>query len=127
MDPSLDRFPTFWSSLFAYGILALSVAGTNQQAVQRYMACGDLRASRRAALLSWALFFLATPDRRFFLPTGLLLVGLAAIARPNAAADAFAAARSAMTAPPAAVATVAPTARVHATSEPSGGIRPPAS
>lgn len=55
MDPGLDRFPTFWSSLFAYGVLALSVAGTNQQAVQRYMACGDLRASRRAALLSWAL------------------------------------------------------------------------
>ena len=52
-DPGL--FPGFWSSLLAYGLLALSVAGTNQQAVQRYMACKDLQASRRAALLSWAI------------------------------------------------------------------------
>jgi len=54
-QPGLDAFPTFWSSLLAYGVLALSVAGTNQQAVQRYMACGNLGAARRAALFSWAL------------------------------------------------------------------------
>ncbi len=54
-DPSPAQWPTFWSGLLAYGLLALSVAGTNQQAVQRYLACKDLRASRRAALLSWAL------------------------------------------------------------------------
>ncbi len=55
LDPSPGQWPTFWTGLFAYGLLALSVAGTNQQAVQRYLACRDLRASRRAALLSWAL------------------------------------------------------------------------
>ncbi len=53
--PALDRWPTFWTGLLAYGLLALSVAGTNQQSVQRYLACKDLKASRRAALLSWAL------------------------------------------------------------------------
>lgn len=53
--PDPGRWPTFWSGLLAYGVLALSVAGTNQQAVQRYMACRDLRASRRAAVLSWAI------------------------------------------------------------------------
>jgi len=54
-DPDPGHWPSFWTGLLAYGVLALSVAGTNQQAVQRYMACKDLRASRRAALLSWAL------------------------------------------------------------------------
>lgn len=54
-SPALDQWPTFWTGLCAYGLLALSVAGTNQQAVQRYLACKDLRASRRAALLSWGL------------------------------------------------------------------------
>jgi SSS family solute:Na+ symporter len=53
--PDPGRFPGFWSGLMGYGLLALSVAGTNQQSVQRYMACRDLRAARRAALLSWAL------------------------------------------------------------------------
>jgi len=54
-DPSPGQWPTFWTGLFAYGLLALSVAGTNQQSVQRYLACRDLKASRRAAVLSWAL------------------------------------------------------------------------
>jgi SSS family solute:Na+ symporter len=55
MTFAVDQWPTFLSGLLAYGVLALSVAGTNQQAVQRYMACPDLAASRRAALLSWAI------------------------------------------------------------------------
>ncbi len=42
-------------ALIAYGTLALSVAGTNQQAVQRYLACRDAAAARRAAFLGWAI------------------------------------------------------------------------
>jgi len=43
----------------AYGTLALSVAGTNQQAVQRYLACRDASAARRAAYLGWGIGFVA--------------------------------------------------------------------
>ncbi len=46
-------------SLFAYGALALSVAGTNQQAVQRYLSCRDARSATRAAFLGWAMGFVA--------------------------------------------------------------------
>jgi len=60
LDPSLAAHPTLLSSILAYGVLALAVGGTNQQAVQRYLACEDLRASRRAALLSWAVGALVT-------------------------------------------------------------------
>ena len=48
---SIRALPT---ALLAYGMLAFAVAGTNQQSVQRYLACADVRASRRAALLAWA-------------------------------------------------------------------------
>ncbi len=41
--------------LVAYGVLSLQVAGTNQQAVQRYLACADLRAARKAAMTGWAV------------------------------------------------------------------------
>jgi len=43
----------------AYGTLALSVAGTNQQAVQRYLACKDAQSARRAAYLGWTIGFVA--------------------------------------------------------------------
>jgi SSS family solute:Na+ symporter len=55
LDADVNAYPGFWTGLLAYGVLALSVAGTNQQSVQRYLACADLRAARRAALLSWAV------------------------------------------------------------------------
>jgi SSS family solute:Na+ symporter len=59
-DPDLAAYPTLLSSILAYGVLALAVGGTNQQAVQRYLACEDLRASRRAAFLSWGVGALVT-------------------------------------------------------------------
>ena len=46
-DPSLQKFPTGLSAAIAYGVLVLSVAGTNQQNVQRYLACKDLATSRQ--------------------------------------------------------------------------------
>ncbi len=50
---------TLVGALLAYGVLALSVAGTNQQAVQRYLACTDVHAARRAAFLGWGIGFFA--------------------------------------------------------------------
>ena len=47
---SIRALPT---AILAYGMLAFAVAGTNQQSVQRYLACADVRAARRAALLAW--------------------------------------------------------------------------
>ncbi|MHC4955955.1 MAG: sodium:solute symporter family transporter [Planctomycetota bacterium] len=41
-------------SLVPYMVLALSLYGTGQQAVQRYLCCKDLRSARRAALTGWA-------------------------------------------------------------------------
>ncbi|MHC4225722.1 MAG: sodium:solute symporter family transporter, partial [Planctomycetota bacterium] len=41
-------------SLVPYGVLALSLFGTGQQAVQRFLSCTDLGAARRAALTGWA-------------------------------------------------------------------------
>lgn len=54
---SMEEFPSLLSAALAYGVLALSVAGTNQQPVQRYLACRDLKSARRAALLSWGIGF----------------------------------------------------------------------
>ncbi len=54
-DPDPGTVPTFWSAIFAYGTLTVAVFGTNQQAVQRFLACRDMRASRRAAFLGWGL------------------------------------------------------------------------
>jgi SSS family solute:Na+ symporter len=50
-----SRHPSLFSAVFGYGVLALAVAATNQQPVQRYLACKDLGASRRALVLSWGL------------------------------------------------------------------------
>ena len=58
-DTSFGTVFSLWGALLAYGTLALSVAGTNQQAVQRYMSCNDLRSARRAAVLGWAIGFVA--------------------------------------------------------------------
>ncbi len=41
--------------LLAYGVLSLQVAGTNQQAVQRYLACEDLHTARKAAMTGWGI------------------------------------------------------------------------
>ncbi len=50
-DPgSIRTLPT---ALFAYGILAFAVAGTNQQSVQRYVSCADETSARKAILLGW--------------------------------------------------------------------------
>ncbi len=38
-----------------YGILALSVAGTNQQPVQRYLSCRSVPEAQRAAILGWGI------------------------------------------------------------------------
>jgi SSS family solute:Na+ symporter len=46
-------------ALLAYGTLAISIACTNQQAVQRYLSCRDAGAARRAALLGWGIGFVA--------------------------------------------------------------------
>ena len=57
IDTSTDlgTQPTLLSCVVAYGVLALSVFGTNQQTVQRYLACRDLSEARRAAFLGWAV------------------------------------------------------------------------
>ncbi len=47
---SIRSLPT---ALFAYGMLAFAVAGTNQQSVQRYVSCSDLADGRKAILLGW--------------------------------------------------------------------------
>ena len=39
-------------AVLAYGVLAMSMFGTGQQQVQRYAACRDLRAARRAAFVA---------------------------------------------------------------------------
>lgn len=58
-DMDLAKPYTLPWTLLAYGTLALSIAGTNQQAVQRYMACEDVRSARRAAFLGWGIGFVA--------------------------------------------------------------------
>lgn len=42
-------------ALVPYAAFALSLFGTNQQAVQRFLSCRDLGAARRAALCGWAV------------------------------------------------------------------------
>ncbi|MEL7331127.1 MAG: sodium:solute symporter [Cyanobacteria bacterium J06560_2] len=50
-DPaSIYSLPT---AVFAYGILAFAVAGTNQQSVQRYVSCANEADGRKAILLGW--------------------------------------------------------------------------
>lgn len=52
---SIYSLPT---ALFAYGVLAFAVAGTNQQSVQRYVSCSDLPSARKAILFGWFSGFL---------------------------------------------------------------------
>ncbi|MHC4959619.1 MAG: sodium:solute symporter family transporter [Planctomycetota bacterium] len=40
-------------ALVPYAVLATSLFGTGQQAVQRFLSCRDLKSARRAALLGW--------------------------------------------------------------------------
>jgi SSS family solute:Na+ symporter len=47
-------------AILGYGILSLSVAGTNQQPVQRYLSCRSVKAAQRAALMGWGVGFLVT-------------------------------------------------------------------
>lgn len=47
---SIYSLPT---AVFAYGILAFAVAGTNQQSVQRYVSCASEADGRKAILLGW--------------------------------------------------------------------------
>lgn len=60
---------SFLGAVFGYGILALAVSGTNQQTVQRYLACRSVGEARRAALLGWAVGAVVT--------VATLVVGLA--------------------------------------------------
>jgi SSS family solute:Na+ symporter len=65
--------PRSWpGAIFGYGILALSVSGTNQQTVQRYLSCRTVAAARRAAWLGWGLGFVITA---LTLVVGLALYG----------------------------------------------------
>lgn len=66
---SIRSLPT---ALFAYGILAFAVAGTNQQSVQRYVSCADLSSARKAILLGWFSGFLGVAAT---LLLGVLLFG----------------------------------------------------
>ncbi len=46
-------WPTMLTTMLGYSVFALSLFGTNQQLVQRYVSCKDLAASRRAAVAGW--------------------------------------------------------------------------
>jgi SSS family solute:Na+ symporter len=47
-------------AVIGYGILSLSVAGTNQQPVQRYLSCRSVGEAQRAAMLGWGIGFVVT-------------------------------------------------------------------
>lgn len=70
---SIYSLPT---ALFAYGILAFAVAGTNQQSVQRYVSCADIPSARKAILLGWFSGFLGVAAT---LLLGVLLFGFYAL------------------------------------------------
>ena len=81
-SPALDQpFTVLWS-VVAYGTLAASVAGTNQQAVQRYLSCRSAREASRAAFLGWGMGLVAVALTLFL---GVCLAQWAALA-PDAAA-----------------------------------------
>jgi solute:Na+ symporter, SSS family len=42
-------------AIVAYGVLAFSLFGTGQQAVQRFLACADVASARKAAALGWTI------------------------------------------------------------------------
>ncbi len=58
LPPSSVR--SLLGAVVGYGILSLSVAGTNQQPVQRYLACKSTADARRAALTGWAVGLFVT-------------------------------------------------------------------
>ena len=66
---SIRSLPT---ALFAYGMLAFAVAGTNQQSVQRYVSCADVSSARKAILLGWFSGFVGVAAT---LLLGVLLFG----------------------------------------------------
>lgn len=66
---SIRSLPT---ALLAYGTLAFAVAGTNQQSVQRYVACADIPSGRKAILLGWFTGFVGVAVT---LLLGVLLFG----------------------------------------------------
>ncbi|MEB3233162.1 MAG: sodium/solute symporter [Leptolyngbyaceae bacterium] len=70
---SIYSLPT---ALFAYGILAFAVAGTNQQSVQRYVSCATVAEGRKAILLGWFSGLVAVAGT---LLLGVLLFGFYAI------------------------------------------------
>jgi solute:Na+ symporter, SSS family len=47
-------------AVLGYGLLSLSVAGTNQQPVQRYLTCRSVRDAQLAAFTGWSVGFLVT-------------------------------------------------------------------
>ncbi len=56
-DPtSIRTLPTV---IFGYAFFAFSVAGTNQQSVQRYVSCRNVKESVKATLLGWFSGFVA--------------------------------------------------------------------
>lgn len=78
IDPSWDpkNIYSLPTALFGYGILAFAVAGTNQQSVQRYVACADLPSARKAIFLGWFSGFVGVAAT---LLLGVLLFGFYAI------------------------------------------------
>ena len=52
---SLDKPFSLFASCFGYVVLLLFIGGTNQQMVQRYMACKSTREARRAVGAAWAV------------------------------------------------------------------------
>lgn len=55
LDPSWNAssIRTLPTAVLAYGTLVFAVAGTNQQSVQRYVSCSDVRSAQKATLLAW--------------------------------------------------------------------------
>ena len=49
------RETTFWSVVVGNWFQSVAQGGCNQIAVQRYMACGDLKSMQRTAMLGWLL------------------------------------------------------------------------
>ncbi|MGD8397010.1 MAG: sodium/solute symporter, partial [Candidatus Eiseniibacteriota bacterium] len=62
VDPSLPvtSVRSIAGAVIGYGLLSLSVAGTNQQPVQRYLSCRSVGAAQRAALLGWFVGLVVT-------------------------------------------------------------------
>ncbi len=71
-------------AVIGYGLLAASVAGTNQQSVQRYLTCRDVAAARRAAWTGWAVGFVVTA---LTLVVGVLLYAYHLGAGPDVVAE----------------------------------------